>query len=160
MSTLLVVDEAISELQHQLKESRGRRASCEISYWALRGREPVGCWSKEGFDSAVLARFWLNQTSKFLLAYHRHGIFDRPEVKDVRQLVLDWQKDNNILLGRFRAVLQRIVDVVRDSDEQQLEVSWDGQWPLLITKQVGKGTRALPSDLCRLWDHAPDAKSS
>jgi hypothetical protein len=32
-------------------------------------------------------RFLLNQTSKFLLAYHRYRLLDHPEVKDVRQLV-------------------------------------------------------------------------
>jgi hypothetical protein len=108
----------------------------------------------------ILPCLWLNQTSKFLLAYHRYGLFDQPQVKDVRQLVLNWQKDNPGLLGRFYAVLRRIVDVVRDSDEQQLEVSWDGQGPLLISKQVGKGRRALPSDLRGLWDDASDSKPS
>ncbi|KFY19857.1 hypothetical protein V491_04163 [Pseudogymnoascus sp. VKM F-3775] len=108
----------------------------------------------------ILPRLWLNQTSKFLLAYHRYGLFDQPEVKDVRHLVIGWQKDNSGLLGRFHAILRRIVDVVRDSDEQQLEVSWDGQGPLLITKQVGKGRRALPSDLRKLWDDASDSGTS
>lgn len=108
----------------------------------------------------ILPRLWLNQTSKFLLAYHRYGLFDQPEVKDVRHLVIGWQKDNSGLLGRFHAILRRIVDVVRDSDEQQLEVSWDGQGPLLITKQVGKGRRALPSDLRELWDDASDSGTS
>ncbi|KAE9364907.1 hypothetical protein N431DRAFT_549309 [Stipitochalara longipes BDJ] len=108
----------------------------------------------------ILPRLWLNQTSKFLLAYHRYGLFNQPEVKDVRQLVLDWQKNNPGLLSRFHAVLRRIVDVVRDSDEQQLEVSWDGQGPLLITKQVGEGRRSLPPDLRGLWDDAPDSKPS
>ncbi|KFZ16934.1 hypothetical protein V502_04821 [Pseudogymnoascus sp. VKM F-4520 (FW-2644)] len=108
----------------------------------------------------ILPRLWLNQTSKFLLAYHRYGLFDQPKVEDVRQLVISWQKDNLALLSRFHAILRRIVDVVRDSDEQQLEVSWDGQGPLLITKQVGKGRRALPSDLRELWDDAPDLESS
>ncbi|KFY57219.1 hypothetical protein V496_06493 [Pseudogymnoascus sp. VKM F-4515 (FW-2607)] len=108
----------------------------------------------------ILPRLWLNQTSKFLLAYHRYGLFDQPKVEDVRQLVIGWQKDNSTLLGRFHAILRRIVDVVRDSDEQQLEVSWDGQGPLLITKQVGKGRKALPSDLCRLWDDAANVETS
>jgi hypothetical protein len=35
----------------------------------------------------ILPRLWLNQTSKFLLAYHRYRLLDHPEVKDVRQLV-------------------------------------------------------------------------
>jgi len=100
----------------------------------------------------ILPRLWVNQTSKFLLAYHRYGMFNNPKVDDVRQLVVNWQKDNSALLGRFHAVIKRIVDVVRDSDEQQVEVSWDGQGPLLITKQIGEGRRALPSDLHYYWE--------
>lgn len=90
-----------------------------------------------------MLRTELNQTSKFLLASHWYGVFDQPEVKEVRQLVLSGQKDNPTLLGRFHAGLRRIVDVIRDSDEQQLEVSWGDQEPLLITEQIGEGRKAL-----------------
>jgi hypothetical protein len=108
----------------------------------------------------ILQRLWLNQTPKFLLAYHQFGLFDRPEVKDVRQQVETWQKNNLGLLGRFHAVLRRIVDVARDSDKQQLEVSWDGQGPLLITEQVGIGRRALPSDLRDLCGEVSNSKAN
>jgi hypothetical protein len=113
------------------------------------------------FDmNEILPRLWLNQTSKFLLAYHQYGRFNRPEVKDVKQSVLDWEKNNSSLLGRFHAVLRRIVDVARDSDEQQLEVSWDGKGPLMITKQVGQGRRALIPELHGLWDDAAEPNPS
>lgn len=104
--------------------------------------------SYKPFDmNEILPRLWVNQTSKFLIAYHRSGLFDEPEVKDVRQKVLRWEKDNSALLARFHALVKRIVDVVRDSDQQQCEVSYDGEGPLLVTKQIGEGRRALPSDL-------------
>ena len=138
----------------QLK-MQGRKVSQE-QIFDIKTRAQQNIFNME----EILPRLWLNQTSKFLLAYHRYGLFDQPEVKDVRQLVSSWQKNNPALLGRFHAILRRIVDVVRDSDEQQLEVSWDGQGPLLITKQVGKGRRALPSDLRELWDDAPDSETS
>lgn len=107
--------------------------------------------SYKPFDmNEILPRLWVNQTSKFLIAYHRSGLFDKPEVKDVRQEVLQWENDNAALLARFHAVVKRIVDVVRDSDQQQCEVSCDGQGPLVVTKQIGEGRRALPSDLLDL----------
>jgi hypothetical protein len=95
----------------------------------------------------ILPRLWLNQTSRFLIAYHTFGLFDRPEVKDVRHDVSRWEIDNSALLARFHALVKRIVDVVRDSDNQQCEASWDGQGPLCITEQIGEGRRALPPDL-------------
>jgi len=100
----------------------------------------------------ILPRLWLNQTSKFLVAYHTFGLFDHPEVKDVRQDVLQWEKGNSAYLARFHAVVQRILDVVRDSENPQCEVSWDGEGPLRITKQIGEGRRALPPDLVTLLE--------
>jgi hypothetical protein len=100
------------------------------------------------FDmNEILPRLWLNQTSKFLIAYHQKGLFDKPKVRDVRNEIIRWERDNSAHLSRFHALVKRIVDVVRDADQQQCEVSWDGQGPLLVTRQVGEGIRALPSDL-------------
>jgi hypothetical protein len=105
------------------------------------------------FDmNEILPRLWVNQTSKFLIAYHQFGLFDEPKVKNVRQEVIRWENDNSALLARFHALVKRIVDVVRDSDQQQCEVSWDGQGPLCVTKQIGEGRRALPSDLVHLLE--------
>lgn len=109
--------------------------------------------SYKPFDmNEILPRLWVNQTSKFLIAYHQSGLFDKPEVKDVKQEVIRWENGNSILLARFHALVKRIVDAVRDSDQQQCEVSWDGQGPLCVTKQIGERRRALPSDLLYLLE--------
>jgi hypothetical protein len=100
----------------------------------------------------ILPRLWVNQTSKFVIAYHRFGVFDNPEVEDVRRQVSDWESRNSGLLARFHAVIKRIVDVVRDSKDQQCEVSWDGEGLLLITKQIGEGRKALPSDVVQSFE--------
>ncbi|KAH6712372.1 hypothetical protein BKA61DRAFT_485362 [Leptodontidium sp. MPI-SDFR-AT-0119] len=100
----------------------------------------------------ILPRLWANQTSNFLIAYHNSGLFDKPAVASVMQDVLKWQNANSSLLARFHALIRRIVDAVRDTDQQQFEVSWDGEGPLCITKQIGEGRMALPSDLLSLWD--------
>lgn len=99
----------------------------------------------------IIPRLWLNQTPNFLIAYHQNGLFTPPLVKNVRQDVLAWEQDNAALLGRFHALIRRILDVVRDSSNQQVEVSWDGQGPLRITEQVGGARRALPEDLLDHW---------
>jgi hypothetical protein len=100
----------------------------------------------------ILPRLWVNQTSKFLIAYHKFGLFDQPKVEDVRQHVLNWESGNSALLARFHAVVKRLVDVVRDSEDQQCEASWDGQGPLRITKQIREGRRALPSDIVQSFE--------
>ena len=109
--------------------------------------------SYKPFDmDEILPRLWLNQTSKFLIAYHQFGLFDKPKVKDIRQEVIRWENDNSTLLARFHALINRIVEVVRDSDQQQCEVSWDGQGPLFVTEQIGKVRRALPPDLLHVLE--------
>jgi len=106
------------------------------------------------FDlNEIIPRLWINQTPRFLLAYHSYGLFRNPSVKDVRQDVLAWQDSNSTTLGRFHALIKRILDVVRDSVNQQIEVSWDGQGPLLITEQIGEGRRVLPPDLYCHWEN-------
>jgi len=99
----------------------------------------------------VLPGLWLNQTPNFLVAYHQFGLFRRPQVRNIREDILDWEKENSHLLATFHAILKRIVDVVRDSEKQQCEVSWGGTGELLITEQIGDGRRALPSDLQQLF---------
>lgn len=100
----------------------------------------------------IVPRLWVNQTSKFLIAYHKYGKFDNPKVEDVRSKVLEWEARNSNLLAKFHATVSRIVEAVRSSEDQQCEVSWSGQGPLLISKQVGQGRRALPADVMQLFD--------
>ncbi|ERF72669.1 hypothetical protein EPUS_09259 [Endocarpon pusillum Z07020] len=92
------------------------------------------------------------RTARFLIAYHQFGLFDKPKVKDISQEVIQWEKDNSTLLARFHALIDRIVKVVRDCDQQQCEVSWDGQGPLCVTKQIGEVRRALPPDLLHVLE--------
>lgn len=103
----------------------------------------------------ILPRLWLNQTGKFLLAYQESGVFDHPQITDVKKDVDKWEKNNSILLGRFHSVVRRIVDVVRDSKTPQVEVSWDGRGPLRITDRIEEDNRrVLPSDLLNIWGMA------
>lgn len=108
--------------------------------------------SYKHFDmEEILPRLWVNQTSKFLIAYHQFGLFDNPKVEDVRGQVRAWESRNSKLLAKFHAVIKRIVEVVRDSECQQCEVSWGGQGPLLITKQIDPVRKALPLDVKELF---------
>jgi hypothetical protein len=107
----------------------------------------------KSFDlNEILPRLWMNQTSKFLIAYHTYGLFDKPEVKNVHEEVLGWESDNASWLERYHALVRRIVDVARDSERGQLEIMWGGTGPLQVTEQIGEATRALPGELLQLWE--------
>ncbi|KAH7412822.1 hypothetical protein BKA64DRAFT_338666 [Cadophora sp. MPI-SDFR-AT-0126] len=100
----------------------------------------------------ILPRLWANQTPNFVIAYHNMGLFDRPAVTPITRNIREWETTNSSLLARFHALVRRIMDMVRDSDHNQFEISWDGHGPLCITEQIGEGRTALPSDLLSLWD--------
>jgi hypothetical protein len=83
---------------------------------------------------------------------HRYGFFEPPFVKDIAQEIIIWERNHSTLLARFHALIKRIVDVVQDSVNQQVEVIWDGQELLRITKQIGDGRTALPPDMCTVCE--------
>jgi hypothetical protein len=101
----------------------------------------------------ILPRLWLNQTPNFLIAYHEFGLFNKPQVESIRKDILQWQNKNSSVLARLHALLKQIVDVVRDSDYEHFELSWNGIGSLLISKQIGEGRNPLPADLCELWQN-------
>lgn len=108
--------------------------------------------SYKPFDmNEILPRLWVNQTSKFLIAYHQSGLFDKPEVKDVRQEIMRWENGNAALLARFHALVKRIVDVVRDSDQRQCKVSWDGQGLYVSQSRSEKGGGRFHLIFCTSW---------
>ncbi|QSZ31398.1 hypothetical protein DSL72_000963 [Monilinia vaccinii-corymbosi] len=100
----------------------------------------------------ILPRIWVNQTPNVPLAYHKFGLFDKPQISNVKQKVLEWQERNATLLSKFHVLLKRIVEIVKDSDDHRVEVSWDGKGPLRVTKQIRKGNRVLPTELLQKWD--------
>jgi hypothetical protein len=96
--------------------------------------------------SAMYPVVWLNQTPNFLAASHEYGLFNKPQVRDVRHDVSKWEQENSSLLARFHAPLKLVIESVRDAD-RPCEISWDGHGDILITEQVSTPRRALPTDL-------------
>ncbi|KAI9640525.1 hypothetical protein NHQ30_011271 [Ciborinia camelliae] len=100
----------------------------------------------------ILPRLWVNQTSNFLIAYHKYGLFNKPQVSNVKDKVLEWEKKNATLLSKFHVLVKRIMEIVQDSDNHRVEVSWDGKGPLRVTEQTRQGNRVLPTDLLQKWN--------
>ncbi|TGO57491.1 hypothetical protein BOTNAR_0200g00070 [Botryotinia narcissicola] len=100
----------------------------------------------------ILPRLWVNQTPNFLIAYHKSGLFDNPQVSNVKDKVLGWEKEHTTLLSKFHVLLKRILEVIKDSKDDRVEISWDGNGPFRVTKQIGVGNRVLPLDLLHKWD--------
>lgn len=109
--------------------------------------------SYKSFDmNGILSRLWVNQTFKFLIAYHQFDLFDKSEIKNIRQEVIRWENDNSILLTRFHVLVKCIMNVGRDFDQQQCEVSRNDQESLCVTKQIEEERRVLSTDLLYLLE--------
>ncbi|KAB8301570.1 hypothetical protein EYC80_003414 [Monilinia laxa] len=99
----------------------------------------------------ILPRLWINQTPNFLLAYHEFGLFNKPQVSNVKDKVLEWQGRNATLLSKFHVLVKRIMEIVKDSEGNRVEVSCDGEGPLRVTEQIKKGNRVLPTEFLQKW---------
>ncbi|KAA8572097.1 hypothetical protein EYC84_002020 [Monilinia fructicola] len=86
----------------------------------------------------ILPRLWLSQTPNFLIAYHEFGLFNKPQISNVKDKVLEWQGRNSTLLSKFHVLVKRIMEIVKDSEDNRVEVSWDGEGPLRVTEQIKK----------------------
>jgi hypothetical protein len=111
-----------------------------------------------------LPRMWQAQIPFFILAFHEYGLF-KPEgitIQDVRKEVAAWQDENQQLLRRLSALLEKLVSIARDPDIGRYEVCVQQQGVLEIREPGGTVSSPLASPLTWIWaDHVgPDSDSS
>jgi hypothetical protein len=118
---------------------------------------------KKGEDQMAdhLPRMWTAQIPFFILAFHEYGLFkpDNISVRDVRGDVASWQDENQKLLQRFSASLQKLVTMARDPAIGKYEVYLQQPGVLEIRKQGGTVSSPLPSPLTWIWADQDDSDS-
>ncbi|KAK1775306.1 hypothetical protein QBC45DRAFT_422619 [Copromyces sp. CBS 386.78] len=74
--------------------------------------------------SEELPRLWISQIPRFILAYHTRGLFrtEDMEIKDVREDVKRWEKEQKEALGKLVGVLKWIREVIDDIEGGKMEV--------------------------------------
>jgi hypothetical protein len=108
-----------------------------------------------------LPRMWTAQIPFFILAYHEWGLF-KPEditIRDVRGDVASWQDENQELLRKFSALLDKLVSMARDPEVGKYEVCLQQRGVLEIRKQGGTVSSPLPSPLTWIWADQDDSDS-
>jgi len=108
-----------------------------------------------------LPRMWTAQIPFFVLAFHHYGLF-KPEditVRDVRGDVAAWQDENQKLLRKFSALLEKLVAMARDPEIGKYEVCLQQAGVLEIRKQGGTVSSPLPSPLTWIWADQDDSDS-
>ncbi|KAI1438014.1 hypothetical protein GGR50DRAFT_574267 [Xylaria sp. CBS 124048] len=99
----------------------------------------------------VAPQMWLSQTQKLVRAYHLNGVFGIPEPKavDVTSALHMWQSQNQVRLGKFVALIRRILDAVKRCGDRATVRYCQSTSLLRITSLEGK--KMLPEYIYALW---------
>ena len=98
----------------------------------------------------ITPQLWISQTPNLVVGYHRKGIFDDVQLRNVKKDILNWEAANLTALRKLAYLIKKISTVVERSGSHNATVKYDGGAKLRIT--TGEKKRALPDDLYALWD--------
>ncbi|KAK5988190.1 hypothetical protein PT974_12330 [Cladobotryum mycophilum] len=112
--------------------------------------------SVHGKDRDTLAeempRLWVSQIHKFILAYHKGGLFDEMQIKDVWDDVQTWEKDNQPALRSLAKLLQRLVDERLKVDKDvKIEIVRQEGGPLKIRKRLPDAGTPFSKEVYQQW---------
>ncbi|KAK7972408.1 hypothetical protein PG988_006542 [Apiospora saccharicola] len=100
----------------------------------------------------VASQLWLSQTPKLVRAYHRKGMFERPQVEDVTMELKDWKRSHQIVLNKFVFLLEKILKVAKGIDGRAV-VEYNPTADSMVVRPV-EGKPMLPEDLYEKWRHS------
>ncbi|KAI0835101.1 hypothetical protein F5Y06DRAFT_277378 [Hypoxylon sp. FL0890] len=98
----------------------------------------------------IVPQLWVSQTPKLVLAYHKEGLFEVPEIEDVSGEIREWERTNQKHLRQLVAVIRRIIDVAKGCDGP-VSVNFDKKQDKLVVRKVDRNP-LLPQDLYSKWD--------
>ncbi|KUI69312.1 hypothetical protein VM1G_04997 [Cytospora mali] len=103
-----------------------------------------------------LPRLWVAQIPNFILAYHKHGLFEEDEigVRDVRSDIKSWERDHVDVLSRLAALIHHIADLVRSRPDGKLELRHKTIGTLEVREQLADAGDALSASVRTLWAKA------
>lgn len=98
-----------------------------------------------------LPRLWVSQVPKFILAYHDRGRFEDITVKDAREDVKAWEREQAGVLSRLAALIHHIIDLVKSRPDGKLELRHVRAGTLEVREQLVDAGDALPDAVRVLW---------
>ncbi|KAG2005067.1 hypothetical protein GB937_009024 [Aspergillus fischeri] len=94
----------------------------------------------------VLPQLWVSQTPNLVRAYHRNGLFERPEVEDVSLELKKWETDHQMDLAKLVILIKTIISVVKESGAKAV-IRYDDQCDKLVVWKCQDPRKMLPDDL-------------
>ena len=85
-----------------------------------------------------LPRLWITMVPNIVLAFHAYGKFESILVQEVQSRVDEWESANTAPLGRFGALLNKIVSFAREDPGRRFEFEFNGSGDLHVREVGGK----------------------
>ncbi|KAL9034174.1 MAG: hypothetical protein Q9214_007165, partial [Letrouitia sp. 1 TL-2023] len=98
-----------------------------------------------------LPRLWVSQIPNFVLAYHKSGIFDEIQVRNVTQEVESWERENQAIIRNFAFLLRKILSLVTSIEGKKLELHRRELSVLEIREQTKDVGQSLSPDIEIRW---------
>jgi hypothetical protein len=146
----LGITESPSNGTGKLKVSDGGESIPQSSVFDLKTRS-VRPPEKDHLGEQ-LPRLWIAQVTQFLLAYHKYGLFEDIEIKNVEANIIEWQDLNQPSLKRLAALLRLIISEAHGSRDGKLEIVWSNSGSLEIRKQLSDAGDVLSDPVRKQWE--------
>lgn len=147
LSTSSIIKNSTS---NDLIVKRGGSEVPQNSIFDLKTRS--GRYKKDIDMSDIYPQLWLKQIPNFIVAYHDGaGLFQDIRVQNVKDGVQGWKKDNVDGIRRFAELLNKILEIAKNSEESVLDVYCPGADRLEIREPFGPAPNALPTELRSCW---------
>ncbi|KAB8232588.1 uncharacterized protein BDW43DRAFT_311973 [Aspergillus alliaceus] len=99
-----------------------------------------------------LPRLWISQIPNIVLAFHRFGVFEEIQTTDAREMIKNWETEEEDNLRRLVALLNMLTAFARGQPDGRLEVFHDEGSSVLELRVVGDNvSNALPEEVEDRW---------
>ncbi|KAI1370589.1 hypothetical protein F4677DRAFT_438092 [Hypoxylon crocopeplum] len=102
----------------------------------------------------VTPQLWIGQTPNLAVGYHRKGVFNDVQLRNMEHDIRQWEVANQRALGNLASLVRKIITLVKDSGHRNVVVKYGGGAKIQIVKSEQK--RTLPDDLYSKWEDKVD----
>ncbi|KAK0732024.1 hypothetical protein B0H67DRAFT_606564 [Lasiosphaeris hirsuta] len=95
-------------------------------------------------------QLWISQTPKLVVGYHRNGVFDKVQLREMTDAINQWEEGHQRDLCRLACLLADIIAAVKRSGSRRAVVSYTGGPGLLVVPS--DENPALPDELYTRWE--------
>ncbi|PHH61005.1 hypothetical protein CDD81_971 [Ophiocordyceps australis] len=99
-----------------------------------------------------LPRLWIAQIPNIILARHQLGRFEDVSVKDVRDRIETWEKENEAVVNRFVGLLRCIMEIAMRHEATQLELTRKEGGDLEVRKRLPDAGEAFSTAVRAQWE--------